>query len=98
MGPDDQRLFYVSGFGGAGDENAKAIWAPMNSFVSLVKIVHDLLRWNDQDQMLRDDKDGPVGSEGFAGDPDRGIFGHSEFAWNDGHVNAFEVVRIFDRA
>jgi hypothetical protein len=98
VGPYDQGLFYVGGFGGAGDEDAKGIWAPMKSFVGLVEIVHDLMGWNDQDQMLRDDEDGPVGRQGFAGNPDGGVFGYSELAWNDGYINAFEVVRVFDRA
>src|SRR5580692_3527126 len=89
--PDDEGLFYVGRLRWPRDEYAKAIRAPMNSFVSLVEIVHDFLRGNNQDQMLRDDEDGAVGRQGFARDPDGSVFGDSELAWNDGYVDAFQV-------
>jgi hypothetical protein len=50
VGPYDQGLFCVGGLGRAGDDDAKAVGAPLNLLVSLVEIVHDLAGWDDQDQ------------------------------------------------
>ena len=98
MGANNEGLFYIGGLGRSGNEYAEGIRVPLKPLVSLVQIIYDLIGWHDQNQMLCDDEDGPVWIQRFAGDPHGGVFGYSERAWNDGYLDAFEVVRILNRA
>src|SRR5678815_783617 len=105
MGSNDERLLDVRGFGGTRDECAKDFLtngaAEFRSvgtgqlLVGLVHVVDDLVGWNDEGQVLRDEVDDSV-AKAVVGDPDGSIFGDAKVAGQNGEVKGFQFVRIGD--
>jgi hypothetical protein len=105
VGTNHQRLLDIGCFGRAGNEGSEGPLTdgaarfsspfPGQLFICLVHVVDNLVRLDDQGEMLVDEVNDPV-PDSVVRDPNRPVFRHAEMARQNGEIDAFELVRVFD--
>jgi len=99
VGAEDQGLFDVGGFGGAGDEGGEAVggdggFEEGDAVVSLVHVGDDIAAVDDEGEVLGDKGKRAMEHLRF-GNPAGAVFGYAEMGRKDGEVDVFECVRVF---
>jgi hypothetical protein len=86
VGADDQTLLDVCGLGWPGYEVAAPQASEINPGIGAFHIRHDVPTLDDQDEVPREEKEGPV-TERVGVDPDGPVLGDSKFAPDNGQVD-----------
>ena len=93
MGADDQTLLDVRGLRRPGDEVSAPQPGEINPGIGAFHIRHDVPALDDQDEVPRQEKEGPM-AERVGVDPDSSVLGDSELASNDGQVDVRALMGI----
>lgn len=94
MGAEHQRLLDIGCLGGTGDKSAEPIGGGGDAIIGRVHIGHDILLVDHQDQVLADKRNDPFDHQVF-GDPAGAILGNAKMGRQDGEVDIFQGMRVF---